>query len=209
VSVESNAILTEAELAAAMAEVEHLAAADTGRIPSLDEPPPTATVPVLVPVPNLRSGAAGTAPEPDKAIAASEPRAAATGAEPGKVSTPIPAAAAAFSEAPAGIVEQAPAEPLPPLALNRRSLGQLIYAVADTALDWINRPFGRLGDGGRAVVGLFAVVTLITSTLAMVVLPLFHEDRDPLGFLRRRPLPAAATGHDAGRAEARAAPGGH
>lgn len=215
-----NAILSEAELAAALAEVEQLAGGDR-QIPSLDEAAAPATV--LVPVPNLQPTALGdgstAAPKAPPGPTASPPAQTAT-PRPAAVASPAatrssprtePVAEAAAVQSSAGKSAAPPASgDVSPATPERRgtSLGRVLYIALDTLLDWINWPFLRLGEGTRALIGTLGAVTLVLSLLAMTVLPLLQPDRDPLGFLRRRP-PADASAAAGEHAAPTVAEGGH
>lgn len=66
------------------------------------------------------------------------------------------------------------------------SRSKRVYRALDRALDRINRPFERLGDGQRALVGWVALVTLIVSVLAMALMPLVLPHRDAIVFLQEK-----------------------
>ena len=66
------------------------------------------------------------------------------------------------------------------------SLMKRIWRALDAALDAINRPFGWLNDEARQLVGLVALVTLVVSIAAMILMPLLVPRRDALTLLREQ-----------------------
>ena len=66
------------------------------------------------------------------------------------------------------------------------SLFKRLCRAIDQGLEAVNRPFGRLGDGGRALVGWAALATLIVSILAMILMPMILPHRDALTFLQEK-----------------------
>lgn len=61
-----------------------------------------------------------------------------------------------------------------------------VYRALDRALDRVNRPFERVGTGVRALVGWVALVTLMVSILAIVLMPLVLPHRDAIVFLQEK-----------------------
>lgn len=71
------------------------------------------------------------------------------------------------------------ARPVAPLA-------KRVYRTLDRALDALNRPLARLGPGARALVGWVALVTLVVSMLAALLLPRVFPHRDAITFLQEK-----------------------
>lgn len=70
--------------------------------------------------------------------------------------------------------------------------GKVLYASADSALTALNCPFGWMKPNLRNLVGAVAVVTLITSTAAILLGPVFFprfEARDLVAAIRPDALP--------------------
>lgn len=61
----------------------------------------------------------------------------------------------------------------------------ILYRSIDAVLSAVNRPFGWMNPEVRRLTGLLAVVTLVTSLLALL-LPTLFPQRDPLAELREK-----------------------
>ena len=74
-----------------------------------------------------------------------------------------------------------------------------IVRVLDQVLEAINRPFENVGEQGRKVLGLIALMTTIISLLAIYLMPKILPNRDAVVFLQERiaelhaPTPEAET----------------
>jgi hypothetical protein len=75
---------------------------------------------------------------------------------------------------------------LPPAIQPTTSWGKRLFRVADEALDKVNRPFERMQERTKALVGCAALTTLIVSVLAMVAMPLILPHRDATMFLQEK-----------------------
>jgi hypothetical protein len=64
--------------------------------------------------------------------------------------------------------------------------GKRLFRLADQGLDTINRPFERVGDRARNLVGYAALTTVIVSLLAMILMPLIMPHRDAIMFLQEK-----------------------
>ncbi len=61
-----------------------------------------------------------------------------------------------------------------------------ICRLVDRALDTLNKPFDRFGSQVRNAIGLAAIVTVVISTGALLVLPRLMPRRDAVSFLREK-----------------------
>ena len=68
----------------------------------------------------------------------------------------------------------------------QRSLGRLLYSVADSALWALNYPFSRLRPATRQLIGIAAIVTIVTSLLAHMLIPIMFPPRDAITILQDR-----------------------
>jgi hypothetical protein len=225
VGAESNVLLPEDELQAALAAIGTMSAEDAAAIPSLDddredtdgsgaeqavsdsplgEEERVAMVPETEAVPSK----ANAAPAPDEAAldAAVEQFASQESPEITSGAEAIDSGAAAQAphakkmprfkigkqSAQEGVAEYRPPEgrggartagvaarPVTPPA-------KRLYRALDQALDRVNRPFERLGTEVRALVGWVALVTLVVSILAIVLMPLVLPHRDAIVFLQEK-----------------------
>ena len=220
-----NALVSEDDLKAALAEVDALSDAASEAIPDLD---PTAVV--VVPVPQAQPELArsdGARP----AGPLSQPSPDADEADTGDAGDASAAPSAHLARAlrpwravarlarrirprrrREAAASEAPRQPVP--AAPTRSLGQRLYELVDGALELTNRPFAWLGPAGRQTVGILAIITLILSLAAPILAPRVAARRDALSLLREkraaldnaRPNPGHVPEPSGGRAESS---GGH
>jgi hypothetical protein len=61
-----------------------------------------------------------------------------------------------------------------------------IYRLLDQALEALNRPLARFGDGARNVVGLAAIMTAALSFLALLLFPYLFPRSDPVTLLKEK-----------------------
>jgi hypothetical protein len=113
-------------------------------------------------------------------------------------------------------VALAPADALAPRrssAAESPPAAGLLWRVLDWLLAAINRPFEGLSPAARQAVGLIALVTIVLSLLAGLVLPQVLPRQDAMSYLQRVRADAAAqvaTAEPAGAAaEAHAAQPSH
>ncbi|MGD8452335.1 MAG: hypothetical protein PVJ57_10995 [Phycisphaerae bacterium] len=156
----SQAVLTKEELDAALAEIEELVPGQDG-MPSLDDGQGGHVVPIPVPTPGMPARPAA-APAPGAAQPAPAPEQAVTAETKAETSD---GTAATGDDA------------------DRPSL---VFRLLDTALKAINRPFGWLSPGVRGIVGLVAMVTIITSLVAGLLLPRLAAEQDVVSLLRAK-----------------------
>ncbi len=139
-------LASEAEIEAALNEAQ----AHADRIPDLDDGlrPKVVTVPVEAP----------PLPRPIPSKAPADPAAAAT--------TPTPPAEQAL--------DRGTSDDASPAARASRGpwVGRALYWAADTLLWVLNWPFQGLSGTARQVIGLSAVATIVTSLLALFLLPM-------------------------------------
>lgn len=86
------------------------------------------------------------------------------------------------------------AQPMPPegpteakaIAVPVVRLGKRLYRATDAAFELVNRPFGFVGGGARALAGQIAIATIVVSALSAIAIPLVRSDRNAVAFLRER-----------------------
>ncbi len=81
-----------------------------------------------------------------------------------------------------------------------------VVRLLDRLLDAINRPFARLSDTQRNAIGYAAAATLATSLLASLLMPRALPYRDATTFLREKAAAVRAADTHAGRPQPTAAP---
>jgi hypothetical protein len=107
----------------------------------------------------------------------------------------------------------APATPLAAPPRQRATVLETLYAIVDTVLDLVNRPFFWMSNGLRQFVGIMAIVTIMLSLTAVFVLPILSPPDDAISRLVRqsadvragktkpKPPPPAQAAHEAPAAE--------
>ena len=197
---DSSSVLTKEELEAAIAEVEALAPGE-GSIPSLDDGAGEDAVPIPLPIPvpvpsSPQVPAVGSAEPPPRDT--EPPKADPAPAEGTTSDITKTAEADASGERSVGIVQRLlgwlplfatrsgpPSTPRPPDAIASRPSNPA-FRLIDITLDLINRPFTRLSPDTRRIIGIVGIVTLVTSLLSAVLLPLVIPHKDALTFLQQK-----------------------
>ncbi len=85
-----------------------------------------------------------------------------------------------------GDVESAERVETPPAVGTAQLIGRWIYAAVDRTLWALNYPFAQLRPATRQIIGLVAIVTIITSLLASVLMPSLFPRRDAINTLQDR-----------------------
>lgn len=158
--------LSNDELASAIAEVETVNPPTESAASAAQAGPELVAVPVPGPGlarPRMAEHAAAPAepPAPPDAPPPPEPRAA--------VTLPVPEQVLESARGP---------------SVNAGGQG-ILWWVVDRALAVLNFPFEGLSPAARQALGLVAVVTILLSLLAGLVLPRLAPPRDPLSYLQR------------------------
>lgn len=143
-TAENPGIASADEVAAAIAEAQ----SDPGSIPNLDEAR-RAVVPIPVEPPAVKSPRLRPGPQPAPANPSHPPAAPGTNAIP---STPPP-----------------PDDPAPVAPRGAVRWIHWIYRAADATLWAVNRPFERLADDTRRLVGIVALITLVMALTTAVI----------------------------------------
>ena len=170
----SNTLTTDAELQAALA--------DTDTVPSLDEGGGPAIVPIPV-QPLARPYAAPAADNPApgdmRSAGAQQPE----------------TAGAQQPEAP-GAVASVPTVPqsrrLPTVVAPLGWVGHVLFRSADLVLWAVNRPFERLSNPARGLIGWLAIVTIVISAAALLALPRLGRPQDVYSQIKARRTAAGA-----------------
>jgi hypothetical protein len=161
-------LVSDAELMAALAEVQAASKAGAAAVPSLDDPPPSEPAEGAA----SESSAARTDATSEAKPVHTEPR------------FKIGSTAARRDSESSGTEDAAdagetPARPATPLS--RRA-----YRAADAVLDLLNRPFFWLNGGVRNLVGSLALTTIAVALSAWLLLPLLVPNRDAVSFLAEK-----------------------
>jgi len=82
--------------------------------------------------------------------------------------------------------EPVAAEPAAVVVAPVAPLRKRIYRAVDQALDTLNQPFGWLSDRAKMLMGWVALSTLLTSFLAILLMPVILPNRDAISFLNDR-----------------------
>ncbi len=166
-----NELLSDNDLMSALASLESLPKAEVEKIPSLSADEPAA-----------KAGGGKRFKIPPKGAAGAAPAAAAPQAD-GAPAAPAEAVASG------------------PIVLPKLGIGKRVYRAFDWVLATINRPFSFLPAGVRAIVGGFALTTIVVNGAWIVLQPMLFSPRDAVTYLQERralldhPPAAADTGH--------------
>jgi hypothetical protein len=190
---DSLELLDGRQLEAALAEVERMSAkSKAAQSPhqlerdlatQADEDGPADTTKSTEPSNGTDSGEiAGDADDP------TEQESAASGAAPSKPrrfkigERAEPGDVAEYRPPPQREETDAPVDPTRPVA----PFAKRVYRALDRVIDALNRPFGALGETGRSVIGSVALVTLLISIMAALLIPLILPHRDGITFLEEK-----------------------
>ncbi|MBU0637631.1 MAG: hypothetical protein KKB50_02105 [Planctomycetes bacterium] len=195
-----SSILSDDEIQAALAEVESLAIGEKGGIPSLDDgrgSTPVVTVAVSRPDVDLDRQAS---PDSGKPVATSTlppaPPRAATAVVPPAPSTKKASPGEAAPERATRAEEEADKDDraedsAPPLPKSRLAAlltigGRCVYSALDLMLTVIDWPLARARPQTRALVGLLAIITIVTSIVAGSLLPALVPRGGAVRFLAQK-----------------------
>ncbi len=195
----SGALSGDAELAAALAEIETISTQEKtpGTAAVKTSSAPEAAAPSSKPSPPDGDG------ETTATAEAGEP--AEDGAHSKRIRFKIKKKAGQEGEDPNGYKPPTKGEaPAGDVALPETPLFKRIIRILDRLLDAINRPFARLSEAQRNAIGYAAVATIVMSLLAAVFMPKALPHRDATTFLREKAAQLRAENPSAA-----AAPAGH